>query len=69
MELKLLRLFHTRNLIQLLIVPYGIETRKSDNFPLCIKLLIVPYGIETVAKDFVRFFLVLLIVPYGIETP
>ena len=52
----------------LLIVPYGIETRKDAFLHGQVHLLIVPYGIET-AKHLVRLLRVsLLIVPYGIET-
>ena len=70
MELKLSMSLKKHCSYRLLIVPYGIETRKGHRE--CHQrydLLIVPYGIETSgdtsyyvqAKN-------LLIVPYGIET-
>ena len=55
--------------ITLLIVPYGIETRKQDIYNrLMRELLIVPYGIETDSFYDKSNYLILLIVPYGIET-
>ena len=59
---------HTRQ-PQLLIVPYGIETRaRLNNLTACFRLLIVPYGIETRLLEYKSATVVLLIVPYGIET-
>ena len=56
-------------ILWLLIVPYGIETKKLVVTDITLALLIVPYGIET---DFYHGIVsninVLLIVPYGIET-
>ena len=56
--------------IELLIVPYGIETIfTSCSSSGLTKLLIVPYGIETLFTLHVHQSCVgLLIVPYGIET-
>ena len=55
--------------LQLLIVPYGIETGMRM-FWLCHQfLLIVPYGIETMSFCMLGWLQHLLIVPYGIETP
>ena len=49
MELKLVELkFSMFSLHTLLIVPYGIETEKVNEYTLSVNvLLIVPYGIET----------------------
>ena len=68
MELKLVRGGKTAHL-DLLIVPYGIETRCGPR-PLWRgeELLIVPYGIETPIAKHLCPNLSLLIVPYGIET-
>ena len=53
----------------LLIVPYGIETRKEKKGAcLLVILLIVPYGIETSSLVTDTITTALLIVPYGIET-
>ena len=52
MELKLKRKSVTLTIVQLLIVPYGIETPSpavTSRHPPW--LLIVPYGIETVHRD------------------
>ena len=55
--------------IQLLIVPYGIETRFMSAACTSCALLIVPYGIETLLFVVVEHGQGdLLIVPYGIET-
>ena len=55
--------------VALLIVPYGIETRKPPvNVFRQFILLIVPYGIETSASAVFPALFLLLIVPYGIET-
>ena len=53
---------------RVLIVPYGIETRKHQLGNICYIVLIVPYGIETyiTGNDLAPFSV--LIVPYGIET-
>ena len=69
MELKLYPRIMEKSRIDLLIVPYGIETiylaqyLQSRN-----GLLIVPYGIETKVTEEEAERLLLLIVPYGIET-
>ena len=47
MELKLNQPVVTRQDPSLLIVPYGIETRRYDSEDCFHILLIVPYGIET----------------------
>ncbi len=48
MELKQSNRLPCKQEVQLLIVPYGIETSPVNGFsPLNISLLIVPYGIET----------------------
>ena len=52
----------------LLIVPYGIETRKDAFLHGQVHLLIVPYGIETQYNRDGFCYHGLLIVPYGIET-
>ena len=55
--------------MQLLIVPYGIETGvlQAELHPY--SLLIVPYGIETEGgQTNIQLCIHLLIVPYGIET-
>ena len=68
MELKLLLLLQCFLLLQLLIVPYGIETG-INSYSLSGKdLLIVPYGIETNLRWPCILPSLLLIVPYGIET-
>ena len=69
MELKLGRERGHAMHPQLLIVPYGIETKYHIDCPYhhC-KLLIVPYGIETCSGEALISISFLLIVPYGIET-
>ena len=69
MELKLVYSTWSPMVTKLLIVPYGIETWRSDGSSGRCELLIVPYGIETwhITHFILRLFL-LLIVPYGIET-
>ncbi len=47
MELKPKHIKHTIWTNILLIVPYGIETRKGSVYMPFLQLLIVPYGIET----------------------
>ena len=47
MELKLLMELQPKLKINLLIVPYGIETSYEPKELLSLILLIVPYGIET----------------------
>ena len=47
MELKHKSCEYNNNNIDLLIVPYGIETESSIIFRCRASLLIVPYGIET----------------------
>ena len=55
--------------INLLIVPYGIETENEREYIRNLyELLIVPYGIETAEKVYNMLNRILLIVPYGIET-
>ena len=53
MELKRKFISQKRWIRWLLIVPYGIETRKTDRTEDSRELLIVPYGIET-AMDYNR---------------
>ena len=54
--------------IELLIVPYGIETNLLYGTIVTSCLLIVPYGIETIPHGLSAGRNGLLIVPYGIET-
>ena len=68
MELKLVTVYSPLLLVDLLIVPYGIETRVKLFYCLCNLLLIVPYGIETIIRSPSYSVTRLLIVPYGIET-
>ena len=68
MELKLEWVCQPAIVIVLLIVPYGIETGKSQFRFFTTYLLIVPYGIETILYSCSNSVLILLIVPYGIET-
>ena len=57
------------SVLQLLIVPYGIETFVGDGGRhSAFALLIVPYGIETTQLPCIQRPTELLIVPYGIET-
>ena len=53
---------------RVLIVPYGIETRKHQLGNICYIVLIVPYGIETLELFQCGAPGCVLIVPYGIET-
>ena len=68
MELKQSRSGTISSANGVLIVPYGIETRKgftgSDEY----RVLIVPYGIETTSMLMRLKSMKVLIVPYGIET-
>ena len=57
-----------QSLINLLIVPYGIETTLRPCYLTAHRLLIVPYGIETRGYRTSYHRCRLLIVPYGIET-
>ena len=70
MELKLSTITDKTAQHNLLIVPYGIETHRTDpKKPAPARLLIVPYGIETNLKPHAfKQPVMLLIVPYGIET-
>ena len=54
MELKLADVRKQNELLRLLIVPYGIETRLGsvDQY-WAYQLLIVPYGIETLKMNFI----------------
>ena len=69
MELKLRTVKEVSKNINLLIVPYGIETSIGVSVTSIPILLIVPYGIETYL-EIISIFAgnKLLIVPYGIET-
>ena len=68
MELKLSKSALLSSSRDLLIVPYGIETRNKSGEAGKAGLLIVPYGIETVTGSGTPTKRELLIVPYGIET-
>ena len=69
MELKLPLSIYISSVIEVLIVPYGIETLILLILTHILIVLIVPYGIETVtslASSIAKIHV--LIVPYGIET-
>ena len=69
MELKLISSPSSKTILELLIVPYGIETNQDFWVQLGFRiLLIVPYGIETCNAAGSGTQWMLLIVPYGIET-
>ena len=69
MELKRYSRNRCNNYLDLLIVPYGIETRAEGRTGIVGSwLLIVPYGIETLQAFYLFLPHALLIVPYGIET-
>ena len=51
MELKRLYFRFTSGRKDVLIVPYGIETKSTGKHTLSVGVLIVPYGIETLAFD------------------
>ena len=69
MELKPNEHIATMRGHELLIVPYGIETRTGTRRWNPDRLLIVPYGIETQhCRNHRIVRKALLIVPYGIET-
>ena len=69
MELKQCQCCFSCPLLDLLIVPCGIETRMGDAATHTYNLLIVPCGIETAERSGKRLPAdILLIVPCGIET-
>ena len=70
MELKLRSKIGKNIKTKLLIVPYGIETNRTEQRTICVWLLIVPYGVETsIWMEFVPNSILLLIVPYELLTP
>ena len=69
MELKLDAAYLLNKQLKVLIVPYGIETKKEEAEIREAAVLIVPYGIETHISFPLSVCLQnVLIVPYGIET-
>ena len=57
MELKLYKMRDVVGSLVLLIVPYGIETQKCDEYLPSHSLLIVPYGIETTLTHGIKVYL------------